>query len=136
MPDPKPPCPFRVLIVEDNPVNRQVFEMILDAGGFAHAAVENGKLGVEAAETGLYDLVLMDIQMPVMDGLEATRRIRKWERDTGRSRMPIFIVSANCLQEHVQAGAAAGADGHFPKPIPVAQLLATLQPYAEARLAA
>jgi CheY-like chemotaxis protein len=132
MPESTSQSRFRVLIVEDNAVNRQVFEMILDAGGMQHAAVENGKLGVEAAATGAYDLVLMDIQMPVMDGLEATRRIRDWERQAGRPRMPIYIVSANCLQEHVEAGAAAGADGHFSKPIAVAQLLATLQPYAEA----
>jgi CheY-like chemotaxis protein len=132
-----PPRTFRVLIVEDNDVNRQVFEMMLDAGGFRHAAVGNGRLGVEAAQTGLYDLILMDIQMPVMDGLEATRRIRAWERETGRGRLPIYIVSANCMAEDVAAGRIAGADGHFPKPVAVAQLLSALRSHAEAaRLAA
>src|SRR4051794_33648536 len=104
------PRPFRVLIVEDNVVNRQVFEMILDAGGYAHASVENGRDGVTAAKTGGFDLVLMDIQMPVMDGLEATRLIRAWERETGRAALPIYIVSANCLREDVTAGVAAGAN--------------------------
>jgi CheY-like chemotaxis protein len=69
----------------------------------------------------------MDIQMPVMDGLEATRRIRAWERNTGRRRAPILIVSANCLKEHVDAGRAAGADGHLNKPIAAAELLGALQ---------
>jgi CheY-like chemotaxis protein len=68
----------------------------------------------------------MDIQMPVMDGFEATRRIRAWEREAGRRRAPIYMVSANCLQEHVDAGRAAGADGHLAKPVSVAELLQTL----------
>jgi CheY-like chemotaxis protein len=74
--------------------------------------------------------------MPVMDGLEATRRIRAWEAAAGRARMPIFIVSANGLQEHVDAGVAAGADGHLNKPVSAAQLLGALGPHAAARLAA
>jgi CheY-like chemotaxis protein len=79
----------------------------------------------------------MDIQMPVMDGFEATRRIRAWETGSGRPRMPIYIVSANGLQEHVEAGIAAGADGHLNKPVSVAQLLGVLEPHvAASRLAA
>jgi CheY-like chemotaxis protein len=129
MPD-AAPRPFRVLIVEDNAVNRQVFEMILDAGGYAHASVENGREGVAAARSGGFDLVLMDIQMPVMDGLEATMLIRGWERETGRLPLPIYIVSANCLREDVAAGVAAGANGHFAKPVAVGQLLAAIQGHA------
>jgi CheY-like chemotaxis protein len=79
----------------------------------------------------------MDIQMPVMDGFEATRRIRAWEREAGRERAPIYMVSANCLKEHVDAGRAAGADGHLNKPISVAELIDTLTPHvAAARRAA
>jgi len=69
----------------------------------------------------------MDIQMPVMDGLEATRRIRAWEKRQGRPRAPILIVSANCLKEHVDAGRAAGADAHLNKPISAVELITTLE---------
>lgn len=127
---------FRVLIVDDNPVNRQVLAMILEAVGVEHDEAGDGRQGVEAATTGAYDVVLMDIQMPVMDGLEATRRIRAWEIQTSRPRMPIIIVSANCLQEHVDAGVAAGADGHLSKPVSVPQLVGALERHAPLRLVA
>jgi signal transduction histidine kinase/ActR/RegA family two-component response regulator len=116
-----------VLIVDDNAVNRQVMELILDSVGMEHACAQDGREGVEAMQAGDFDAVLMDIQMPVMDGLEATRRIRDWERRAGRPRAPILIVSANCLREHVEAGRAAGADAHLNKPISATELVTTLQ---------
>jgi signal transduction histidine kinase/ActR/RegA family two-component response regulator len=122
---------FRVLVVDDNPVNRQVLEMILDSVALEHSSVENGAESVEAFMTGDYDTVLMDIQMPVMDGLEATRRIRAWEAACGRNRTPIIIVSANCLKEHVDAGRAAGADAHLDKPISAAALINAISTHAE-----
>jgi signal transduction histidine kinase/NO-binding membrane sensor protein with MHYT domain/CheY-like chemotaxis protein len=118
---------FAVLIVDDNPVNRQVMALILDSVGIEHASAQNGAEGVEAMQTGAFDAVLMDIQMPVMDGLEATRRIRAWEHSVDRRRAPILIVSANCLKEHVDAGRAAGADGHLSKPISAAELVTSLE---------
>jgi len=127
---------FRVLVVDDNAVNRQVLGMILDSVGIEHAEAEDGRQGVEATITGGYDVILMDIQMPIMDGFEAIRRIRQWEGDTARPRLPIYIVSANCLQEHVDEGAKAGADGHLSKPVSVAQLIGALEPHAAAALAA
>ena len=127
---------FRVLVVEDNEINRKVMIMILEAVGIPHAVAEDGRQGLEAVISGDYDAVLMDIQMPVMDGLEATRRIREWEVESGRPRMPIYIVSANCQREDVKAGAMAGADGHVNKPVSVRDLLALLQPHAAAAAAA
>ena len=128
---------FRVLVVDDNEINRQVLALILDSAGIEHAEAEDGQAGLEATTTGRFDAVLMDIQMPVMDGLEATRRIRAWEAGSGRGRMPIYIVSANGLQEHVEAAIAAGADGHLNKPVSVPQLLGVLEPHVTAaRLAA
>jgi signal transduction histidine kinase/ActR/RegA family two-component response regulator len=118
---------FMVLIVDDNAVNRRVMELILDSVGIGHASVEDGKEGVEAMKSGAYDAVLMDIQMPVMDGFEATRRIREWEVNTERPRAPILIVSANCLPQHVDDGRAAGADAHLNKPISAAELVGALQ---------
>jgi len=123
----EPTSGFQVLIVDDNAVNRQVMELILDTVGVGHASAEDGKAGVEAMQAGAFDAVLMDIQMPVMDGLEATRRIRAWERAEGRRRAPILIVSANCLKEHVEAGRAAGADAHLNKPIIASELIGALQ---------
>ena len=123
----RPAGGFTVLIVDDNPVNRQVMELVLESAGIEHASVSDGLQGVEAMQTGRFDAVLMDIQMPVMDGLEATRRIRAWEQSSSQRRVPILIVSANCLKEHVDAGRAAGADAHLNKPISAAELLAALQ---------
>jgi signal transduction histidine kinase/ActR/RegA family two-component response regulator len=129
------PGRFRVLVVDDNQVNRQVLSLILDAAGIEHAEAEDGRVGLEAVMTGGFDAVLMDIQMPVMDGFESTRRIRAWEASAGRPRMPIYIVSANCLQEHVDAGLQAGADGHLSKPVSVPQLIGALEPHAAAAAA-
>ncbi len=125
------PRAFRVLVVDDNATNRQVLTLILASAGVDSAEASDGAAGLDAAMSGAYDAVLMDIQMPVMDGFEAVRRIRAWEAVDGRARMPIYMVSANCLQEHVDAGLAAGADGHIAKPVSVAQLLAALKPHAE-----
>ncbi len=118
---------FMVLIVDDNAVNRRVMELILDSVGIGHASAEDGQEGLDAMKSGAYDAVLMDIQMPVMDGFEATRRIREWEIDTARPRAPILIVSANCLPQHVDDGRAAGADAHLNKPISAAELVGALQ---------
>jgi len=116
----------RVLVVDDNAVNRQVLELILESAGVEHAAAENGVEAVEAATSEEFDAILMDIQMPVMDGLEATRRIRAWEAASGCPARPIYIVSANCLPEHVAAGEAAGANGHIAKPVSAAKVLGAL----------
>ena len=121
--DERPP---RVLVVDDNAVNRQVLELILESAGVEHAAAENGAKAVEAATSDAFDAILMDIQMPVMDGLEATRRIRAWEAEAGHPARPIYIVSANCLPEHVAAGQAAGANGHIAKPVSAAKVLGAL----------
>jgi signal transduction histidine kinase/ActR/RegA family two-component response regulator len=127
---PEPSAPagdFMVLIVDDNPVNRQVMELILDSVGVGHVSAGDGREGVEAMKAGSFDAVLMDIQMPVMDGFEATRRIREWEASTERPRAPILIVSANCLPQHIDDGRAAGADAHLNKPISATELVSALQ---------
>jgi CheY-like chemotaxis protein len=123
---------LRALIVDDNEINRQVMAAILDAFGIGHSAVEDGRAAVEAVQVGGYDVVLMDIQMPVMDGLEATRRIRDWEARGGQDRTPIVIVSSNCMPEDRVAGRAAGADEHLAKPVSVQKLMGVLQSNVEA----
>ncbi len=135
-PEPAPAEPaggdFMVLIVDDNAVNRRVMELILDSVGIGHASAEDGREGLEAMKSGGFDAVLMDIQMPVMDGFEATRRIREWEAAVERPRAPILIVSANCLPQHVDDGRAAGADAHLNKPISAAELVGALQSQMQA----
>ena len=114
---------LRVLLAEDHPTNRRVVELILGSVGVQLTSVENGALAVEACETGAFDLVLMDMQMPVMDGLTATRAIRAGEAAAGRARALIYSLTANAMPEHAKASADAGADGHLTKPITADALL-------------
>jgi signal transduction histidine kinase/ActR/RegA family two-component response regulator len=114
---------LRVLLAEDHPTNRRVVELILGAAGVDLDCVEDGAQALEAFRAGGYDLVLMDMQMPVMDGLTAVREIRKLEAQEGRPRTPITVLTANAMPEHVGASLAAGADGHLSKPIQAGALL-------------
>jgi len=114
---------LRVLLADDHPTNRKVVEMILAASAVELFQVENGAEALEAYRAGEYDLVLMDMQMPVMDGLAATREIRLHEAAMGRTRAPIVMLTANALPEHIQAGVEAGADRHLSKPFSATDLL-------------
>ena len=113
-------------MVDDHPTNRRVVEMILDQVGAERVSVENGQEALEAFLSDRFDVVLMDIQMPVMDGLTATRTIRLHEREEARIATPVIILSANALPEHIEAGRAAGADRHLAKPISAAALLGAI----------
>jgi CheY-like chemotaxis protein/nitrogen-specific signal transduction histidine kinase len=109
--------PLKVLVADDNPTNRRVVELILEAVGADVESVENGALAVAAAQADGFDLILMDLQMPVMDGLTAIAEIRKAESAAGRSRHPIVVLSANSAPTDVEASHLAGADAHLGKPI-------------------
>ena len=89
-------------------------------------AVEDGEKALAACIAGGFDLVLMDKQMPVMDGLTATAAIRRHEADHGLRRTPVVMLTANAMAEHVEAGRAAGADGHLAKPVTMTSLLAAI----------
>ncbi len=117
---------IRVLIVDDNPVNRRVLELILSQVAASWHSVGNGQEALDALETARFDAILMDIQMPVMDGLTATREIRRREHVARVRRTPVVMVSANCMPEHIKAGREAGAERFLPKPINAAALLSTL----------
>ena len=97
----------------------------------SNVVVDDGLMAVEALRGGAFDAVLMDMQMPVMDGLEATRQIRRDEAASGRPRTAILMLSANALPEHRLAGERAGADGHVAKPITVAGLMGALNAVLE-----
>jgi CheY-like chemotaxis protein len=116
----------RVLLAEDHPVNRQVVELILRDAGVDLTCVENGREAVDAAATGRFDLVLMDVQMPVMDGLSAIRAIRTREASRGEPRTPIYTLTANALSHQAHEALNAGADEHLTKPISAARLIAAV----------
>jgi signal transduction histidine kinase/ActR/RegA family two-component response regulator len=117
---------LRVLVTDDNATNRKVAELILEAIGAQVTSAENGAEAVEAVGQGRFDLILMDIQMPVMDGLTAIRRIRALEVSRGLPRTPVVVLSANSMPEQLEASAAAGADEHLGKPIRADDLIAAI----------
>ncbi|HEY1072618.1 hybrid sensor histidine kinase/response regulator [Brevundimonas sp.] len=114
--------PMSVLLADDHPANRKVIEVMLSATAMELTAVEDGRQALDAFTRGDFDLVLMDMQMPVMDGLTATAAIRAFEMQNGRTPTPILMLTANAMAEHVEAGRAAGADGHLTKPLTLAAL--------------
>ncbi len=114
----------RVLLVEDNEINQQVAREILEGAGLNVALAADGQEGVTAVKENDYDVVLMDVQMPVMDGYTATREIRKDERFT---ELPIIAMTAHAMAGDEDKSLQAGMNGHVTKPIDPDQLFATLQ---------
>jgi len=113
---------LRLLAAEDNPTNRQVLAAVMDSLGIDIDIVPDGNEAVEAWRLGGYDLILMDIQMPVMDGIAAAREIRELEAKEHRRRIPIVALTANALTHQIEEYLAAGMDGHVAKPIEIAKL--------------
>ena len=117
----------RLLVVDDHPTNLTVVQIILAGAGVSVTTATDGHEALVAWEAADFDLVLMDMQMPVMDGLAAVRAIRANEGRTGRRRTPIIMLTANASPEHIRAGAAAGADGHLTKPISPSSLFSSIE---------
>jgi signal transduction histidine kinase/CheY-like chemotaxis protein len=115
----------RILLVEDNPVNREVAVGMLESLGCATDAAQNGRLAIEAMTAATYDAVLMDCQMPEMDGLTATGEIRRREQASGAARVPIIALTANAMDGDRERCLAAGMDDFLSKPF-TQQQLATL----------
>jgi PAS domain S-box-containing protein len=131
------PPQMRILVADDHPTNRRVIELML-AGSADVSCVENGQEALDALAADDFDLVLMDMQMPVMDGLTAIRHQRAREASGQASnvgRLPIIMLTANALPEHVSASLAAGADRHLDKPITAATLFAALTDVLSAQAA-
>jgi signal transduction histidine kinase/CheY-like chemotaxis protein len=122
---------FRVLAAEDNRVNQLVLRTLLGQIGLDPTIVENGAEALEAWEHGDYDLILMDVQMPVMDGAAATEAIRTREAASGRPATPIVALTANAMRHQVEAYRAAGMDGILAKPLEIAALFRTIQSVAD-----
>jgi CheY-like chemotaxis protein len=124
--------PLRMLLVEDVAVNRELILTLLRSFDVEIQTAENGSEAVEAMAAGTYDLVLMDVQMPVMDGLTATRAIRALP-DAGARATPIIAMTANVLPDQVEKCLAAGMDDHLGKPINPGALLAVLARWSDGR---
>ena len=118
-----PAAGLRILAAEDNPMNQLVLKTLLAQVGVEPWLVEDGEQAVAAWEQGEFDLILMDVQMPVLDGPAAARRIRERERVLGRARTPIIAVTANAMSHHAAEYAQAGMDAVASKPIRFAELL-------------
>jgi CheY-like chemotaxis protein len=128
-----PDTRLRVLVAEDNQINQLVASRILAKGGHAHEIVADGVKACEAVQRGGFDVVLMDCQMPVIDGFEATRRIREWERTTGTAPVHIIALTANALSTDRDRCLQVGMDDYVSKPVKPEVLLARLSLFASAR---
>jgi PAS domain S-box-containing protein len=128
----RPSCPFRVLLAEDNMINQQVLVAMLVRRGFTVEAVVNGAEALRALHADRYELVLMDCEMPEMDGFEATRRIRKGEAGQPNTRIPIVAVTANAMPGDRERCLRSGMDDSLPKPIEPEDLFRVLGKWTQA----
>lgn len=125
------PKRLNVLLVEDAVTNRFLIEAYLKQTPYQVDVAENGEIAVQKYMAGNYDLVLMDMQMPVMDGYTATRHIRRWESTHGLHPTPIIALTAHALLEDIQKSLEAGCNAHLTKPVKKAALLETMDAYAK-----
>lgn len=123
------PHPLRVLLVEDMEDNRVLITLFLKALSCRLDLAEHGAEGVSTFQAGRYDLVLMDIQMPIMDGYAATRAIRAWETTEGREATPIIALTASAFEEDIEKARAAGVTAYLTKPIKKHTLLEAVRRY-------
>jgi CheY-like chemotaxis protein len=140
MPDPAdgtfaPPAddhgPIRVLAVEDSRLNLVLIQAYLKAPRYSLETASNGAIAVEKFQSGEFDIVLMDVQMPVMDGYTATRTIRAWEAEHQKSPTPILALTAHAFLEQQRESFAAGCNAHLVKPVSKAGLLEAVQTFAK-----
>ncbi len=120
----------RILVAEDNPTNQMVARISLEKAGYTIDVAANGKEALAAVRRFPYDLILMDVAMPEMDGLEATRRIRRLNGPSAR--IPIVAMTAHAYREERDEMAAAGMDDYLPKPVPRERLLQKVAQWAGA----
>jgi CheY-like chemotaxis protein len=121
----------RILLVEDNSDNINLILAYLKKTSHKVDTAENGEIAVEKFKSCTYDLVLMDLEMPVMDGYTATKEIREWEKEKGLNATPVISLTAHALKEHEAKSREAGCDGYITKPIKKALLIETINGYTE-----
>jgi CheY-like chemotaxis protein len=123
--------PGEILIAEDNRINRTIVLKALRRAGYSVEAVENGLEATRLVERRQFDLVLMDVQMPEMDGLEATNHIREWEHRMQKPHVPIIAMTAHAMRGDRERCLAAGMDDYLAKPVKTAELLARIQRWTD-----
>jgi CheY-like chemotaxis protein len=121
--------PLRILLADDSADNRLLIQAYLKKYPFQIDIAENGEKAVAKFQSSSYDLVLMDMQMPVMDGYTATRKIRAWEQQQQVPPTPILALTAYALKEEIQKSLDAGCTAHLAKPIKKSVLLEALAQY-------
>jgi CheY-like chemotaxis protein len=126
----------RVLLVEDNEINREVALGHLADAELIVDVAENGAVAVQMVQQNDYDGVLMDVQMPVMDGRQATQEIRAWENASGATPTPVIALTAHAVKEEIDRCLAAGCNAHLSKPIKKATLLEAIRGYTAETAAA
>lgn len=129
------PTDFRILVAEDNSISTKVIRGMLRKLHLQPDTAGNGEEALEAMKTHHYDLVLMDCEMPVLDGFEATRQLREWEAIEGRPRTPVVALTAHIFSEHRERAREAGMDGHMAKPVEMSQLREVIAHWLEVRKA-
>jgi CheY-like chemotaxis protein len=122
--------PLRILVAEDSEDSFQVLKAFLKGEPHSISRAVNGVEAVELAKAEAFDLVFMDIRMPILDGYDATRQIREWETGKNRARMPIVVLSAEDLRAQRRQGALAGCSGHLLKPLRKQDLLEAIRVYS------
>jgi two-component system sensor histidine kinase/response regulator len=120
-------APCRILLADDSIDNRLLIRAYLGKTGYGLDEAENGQVAVDKLLNGRYDLVLMDIQMPVMDGFTAVRRVRHWERENNSRHTPIIALTASTFDETVRKAIEAGCDSHLGKPLKRSTLLRVIR---------
>jgi CheY-like chemotaxis protein len=121
------PQSLRILLAEDSQDNVLLIEAYLKASGYSADVARDGQAALEKFTSGKYDVVLMDVQMPIMDGYSAARRIRQWETEKGVTPVPILALTAHALPEEVRKSFDAGCTAHLTKPIRKATLIAAIE---------
>jgi signal transduction histidine kinase/DNA-binding response OmpR family regulator len=121
--------PLRILLVDDNPDNRLLVNAYLKKLPYTIDEAENGEVAVNKYMQSEYDIVLMDVQMPVMDGREATRSIRRREQQLGKKMVPIVALTAHAIKEEIDLCIEAGCNAHLSKPVKKSTLITTIQSF-------
>ncbi|MNM62334.1 Signal transduction histidine-protein kinase BarA [compost metagenome] len=118
----KVPSDFRILVAEDNSISTKVIRGMLGKLNLQPDTASNGEEALQAMKAQRYDLVLMDCEMPILDGFSATQQLRAWEVGNQRTRTPVVALTAHILAEHKERARQAGMDGHMAKPVELSQL--------------
>jgi len=121
------PSDFRILVAEDNNISTKVIRGMLGKLNLQPDTASNGEEALNAMKARHYDLVLMDCEMPVLDGFSATEQLRAWEAAEQRPRTPVVALTAHILNEHKERARQAGMDGHMAKPVELSQLRELLE---------